>query len=214
MKLYLISIAICANLYFTTTSYSQLPPAIQWQKSIGGSLADAVTSIDTMSDGSYIVAGYAKSANGDVTNNHGNYDMWVVKLTTSGSIQWKQCYGGTKDEQASGIQHTIDGGFIMIGYTTSNNGDVSNNNDTLIGNIWVVKLTSTGTIQWQKTFGGSDYDRGDKIRQTSDGGFIFTGYSQSVNGNLTGHHGTSFTTQMFPIRVSLLLLTSSLFEVV
>lgn len=202
MKSYFVrSFCLCAISFISTITFSQTVPMIQWQKSIGGSFYDGATAVDTTSDGGYIIGGYTKSTNGDVIGNHGGYDMWLVKLTTVGTIDWQKCYGGTRDEEASSIQHTRDGGYILIGYTTSNNGDVSGNTDTLSGNIWVVKVSGIGMIQWQKIFGGSAFDKGNKIIQTNDGGYIFTGYTKSIDGNIIGHHGTSSTKDMCVVKL-------------
>ena len=117
--------------------YAQAPE-IQWQKSLGGLRDDKAYSIQQTSDGGYIVAGDTYSNNGDVSGNHGSWDYWVVKLTSSGVIQWQKCLGGSSNDQASSIQQTSDGGFIVAGGTWSNDGDVSGNHGG--EDIWIVKL--------------------------------------------------------------------------
>jgi hypothetical protein len=151
---------------------------IEWQKSLRGTHQDMASSIIQTTDGGYIVSGSTLSPNdGDVTGNHGNYDYWIVKLSSTGTIEWQKCLGGTSDEMASSIKQTIDGGFIVAGYSQSNNGDVTGN---LGYDAWVVKLSSTGVIQWQKCIGGTNVDNANSITQTTDGGYIFCG------GTLTG----------------------------
>ena len=125
---------------------AQAPP-IQWQKCLGGSFDDSSPTIQITSDGGYILAGITESNNGDVSGNHGNNDIWVVKLTSTGSIQWQKCLGGSLYDYASSVQNTPDGGYIVAGTTYSNNFDVSGNHGH--GDIWLVKLTNTGAIQWQ-----------------------------------------------------------------
>jgi len=161
--------------------------AIGWQKSLGGSDEDVATSIRQTSDGGYIVAGYSTSNDVDVTGNHGGYDYWIVKLTSTGTIQWQKSLGGTGDEKPYSVQQTSDGGYIIAGYSASNNNDVTGNHG---GNDdWIVKLSSAGAIQWQKSLGGSGDEEAYSIRQTTDGGFIIAGDSYSDDGEVTGNHG-------------------------
>jgi len=75
-----------------------------------------------------------------VSGNHGSKDYWVVKLNSSGTIEWQKCLGGTGWDEAYSIQQTSDGGFIVAGYTNSNDGDVSGNHGSK--DYWVVKLTN------------------------------------------------------------------------
>ena len=135
------------------------------------------------------MAGYTFSNDGDVSGNHGAYDYWVVKLNSSGDILWQICLGGTNVDVAYSIQQTSDGGFIVAGYTCSNEGDVSGNHGN--SDYWVVKLNSSGTIEWQKCLGGTDGDYAYSIQQTSDGGFIVAGLTGSNDGDVSGNHGGS-----------------------
>ena len=139
--------------------------SVSWQKTYGGSSNDYARSIQQTSDGGFIVAG--------VTDSYGSgvYDIWVLKLTSTGSVSWQKTYGGANTDQANSIQQTSDGGFIVAGVTNS---DGAGSYD-----IWVLKLTSTGSVSWQKTYGGSQMDLGYSIQQTSDGEFIATGETPS-----------------------------------
>jgi hypothetical protein len=160
---------------------------ISWSKCLGGNRSDIAQSIRQTSDGGYIVAGRTTSTNGDVTGNHGGHDYWVVKLDSRGGISWSRCLGGKYTDIAQSIQQTNDGGYIVAGYSYSTDGDVTGNHGGY--DYWVVKLDSRGEIEWQKCFGGSDYDNATTIRQTSDGGYVLAGYSSSTNGDVTGNHG-------------------------
>jgi len=162
---------------------------IEWQKCLGGTNSDYANSIQQTSDGGFIVAGLTYSYDGDVSGNHGYSDYWVVKLNSSGNIEWQKCLGGTNDDWAYSIQQTSDGGFIVAGETGSNDGDVSGNQEG--DGAWVVKLNSSGAILWQKCLGGYDWDYAYSysIQQTSDGGFIVAGESWSNDGDVLGNHG-------------------------
>jgi hypothetical protein len=171
----------------------KLDPAgtIQWKKTLGGTSNDFGQSVQQTSDGGYIIAGKTDSYDGDVTTNHGNGDLWVVKLNSSGILQWQKSLGGSDGEFATSIQQTQDGGYIVAGISNSNNGDVTGHHGTNANpDYWVVKLDSSGTIQWQKSLGGSGDDRAFSIQQTSDAGYIVAGWTWSTDGDVTGHHGT------------------------
>jgi hypothetical protein len=150
---------------------------LQWQKSLGGLGEDDALSIQQTGDGGYIVAGGSRSNNDDASGNHGDMDYWVVKLDTGGNLQWQESLGGTGVDVAYSIQQTGDGGYIVAGYSTSNDGDVTGNHGG--SDFWVVKLDSSGNQQWQKCLGGSSGDDACSIQQTSDGGYIVAGPSRS-----------------------------------
>ena len=162
---------------------------IQWQKNLGGSGDDYCESVQQTSDGGYIAAGYTgSSASGDVTGvNNGNYDFWVVKLNDSGVIQWQKNYGGSAGDIAKDIKPTSDGGYIVTGFTYSSaSGDVTGVNNG-VTDYWIVKLNSSGIIEWQKNYGGNAVEVGREVYQTSDGGYIVAGSTaSSANGDVTG----------------------------
>lgn len=155
---------------------------IEWEKSFGGSGCEYVSSIQETTDGGYIVAGWTGSNDGDVTVNYGEYDYWIVKLDSSGIMQWQNSYGALHDDQAYSIQQTIDGGYAVAGASFLTVDDDE-------GNYWVLKLDNLGILQWQKTFGGTADDGAYSIQQTADGGYILAGGSNSNDGDVTGNHG-------------------------
>lgn len=156
-----------------------------WQKTLGGSKYDLITSLQQTNDGGFIAAGFSKSNDGDVSGHHGSStdtDLWVGKLSAAGSIEWQNSFGGTSDEEASSIRQTSDGGYIVGGTTYSNDGDVIGNHG--ITDFWLLKLSAEGQIQWQRPIGGSEVDFAMETIETSDGGFIATGYSKSEDGDV------------------------------
>ncbi len=160
---------------------------IQWQKCLGGSKSERANSIQQTADGGYIVAGNTESNDGDVSGYHGQVDGWIVKLDRSGNIQWQKSLGGSEDELAWSIQQTIEGGYIVSASTSSNDGDVSGNHGE--SDSWIVKLDGSGTIQWQKCLGGSEWENPYSIQQTTDGGYIVAGSTKSNDGDVSGYHG-------------------------
>lgn len=163
--------------------------AVQWQKTMGGSNEDIARCIQLTADGGYIVAGSTKSNDGDISGNHGDADAWVIKLNSSGGIQWQKVLGGSSEDIARSIQLTADGGYIIAGSTVSNNGDVVGNHGGQ--DAWIMKLSSSGTLQWQKSLGGTANDFANSIQLTNDGGYIVAGQASSNNGDVSGNHGAT-----------------------
>jgi len=160
---------------------------VVWKKCFGGSKKDQAFDIIQTSDGNYVFDGASSSQNGDVSTNKGGLDYWIVKIDTNANIIWERTLGGTLDETAGNIQQTSDGGFVMIGFTISDNGDVSGLHDST--DYWLTRLDSHGFIVWQKCLGGSSGDYGTSVRQLSDGGYIVAGRSASNDGDVSGNHG-------------------------
>ena len=166
---------------------------LRWQRSFGGSNRDFANSIQQTTDGGYIVAGGSFSNDGDVTVHHGPNiyaDYWILKLDSTGIMQWQRVYGGSKGDIAMSVRQTFDGGYIVAGNSFSTDGDVKNVHDSVYGDFWILKLDTQGKIQWQKAFGGSDYEQANSIVQTADSGYAVAGWNRSPNdGDVTGNHG-------------------------
>ena len=133
---------ILFGLLIVVSFYTNAQPSIAWQKCLGGSGNDFPrrNNQTVTSDGGYILSGNTTSNDGDVSGNQGDNDAWVVKLSNLGIIQWQKCLGGSGNEFAYSVQQTSDGGYILIGVTLSNDGDVSGNHGGQ--DAWVVKLSS------------------------------------------------------------------------
>lgn len=145
---------------------------IQWQKTYGAAATDEYPSfgIQETLDGGFILAGVSA----DVHN--GSSDIIVLKLNSTGQIQWQNSYGtSTNSEWAATIQQTADGGYILAGQ----------NGSPGTGAYWLLKLDSIGNVDWQKVYQGDNFQRLTSMSQTSDGGFILSG-SDVVVGNYGG----------------------------
>ncbi len=173
-------------LFIYYNAYAQVP-TIQWQKSFGGSNNENATTVRQTPDGGYIVSGYTLSNNGDVFGNHGSVDYWILKLDTALNVQWKKCFGGSNADQEFDMQLTVDGGYIVAGESASSDGDITGNIG--LSDFWIVKLNDTGSIQWQKSFGGSNGEQAHSIKQTIDHGYIIAGFTSSNDSNVAGNHG-------------------------
>jgi hypothetical protein len=161
----------------------------QWDKRFGGTDDDLLFSLDQTTDGGFILGGYSVSGNnGDKTQpSWGGRDYWIVKTDSLGNFQWDKRFGGTDDDYFSSLNKTMDGGFILGGYSVSgNNGDITQ--PSWGGrDYWIVKTDSSGNFQWDGRYGGSDSDDDvGNIVQTFDSGYLIAGTSYSgITGDKT-----------------------------
>ncbi len=180
-RIFLLFLLITSSFSFAQS------PSLQWQKSLGGTGTDEARSVFSTSDGGSIIAGNSNSLNGDVIGNHGSYDYWLVKMDAAGNVQWKKTYGGSTSDKAYSVIQLSYGGFLVVGNASSTDGDVTGNNGS--SDYWVVRLSATGAIIWQKSLGGSSTDIARGVIQTLDGKIMVIGYSRSSNGNITNARG-------------------------
>ncbi|MDR3230094.1 MAG: hypothetical protein LBT65_01525, partial [Synergistaceae bacterium] len=148
-------------------------PAVEWERAYGGRNVDEAHAIQQTRDGGYIVAGGSKSRNADASQNHGLIDFWVIKLKEDGTLEWEKSLGGSKDDVAESIGQMTDGGYIVAGYSESNDGDVSGNHGNR--DFWVVKLSAEGNMEWQRSLGGEGQDHAYSVQQTTAGGYVVAG---------------------------------------
>jgi hypothetical protein len=162
-----------------------------WDKTFGGNDHDFLTSLQQTADGGYIVGGASFSGiSGDKTQtSKGSYDYWVVKLDASGNKTWDKTYGGSSYDYLNSLQQTSDGGYILGGHSESDmGGDKSQGNNSAPGysDYWILKLDASGNKIWDKSYGGGFDDLLNSLQQTSDGGFILGGSSDSgISGDKT-----------------------------
>jgi uncharacterized repeat protein (TIGR01451 family) len=161
--------------------------AVIWQKSFGGNGNEIFYGLTATNDGGYIAIGYNTLNGGDVLGNKGNKDVWVVKMNSLGDIQWQRSYGGSNNDVGYKIRQIASGGYIIVANSFSTDGDVSSNHGG--GDIWVLEITSTGNIVWQKCYGGTLSDEGYDIRVTPDNGYMLAIESNSTNGDFVSKVG-------------------------
>ncbi|MAN59435.1 MAG: hypothetical protein CMC08_06325 [Flavobacteriaceae bacterium] len=148
---------------------------IDFVKNYGGSNLDDAVGVVALDDGTYVVVGSTKSTDGDITDKTAtDSDYWVFKVDADGTLLWSYTYGGPMEDVASSISKTQDGGFIISGYSSGNGGDVSGNEG--FQDYWIVKISPSGTLQWEQNFGFSGTDQALDVIQTSDGGYFATGF--------------------------------------
>ncbi|MEM9078280.1 MAG: hypothetical protein AAGC43_14655 [Bacteroidota bacterium] len=163
---------------------------LDWVQSFGGSGEDTAQSVIQTADGGYAVLGYTNSTDGDLIGKSLNVnDYWLLKLDAQGNLQWNKTYGGSKDDRGQSVVQTVDGGYAIVGYAMSDDGDGSNNEG--FHDNWILKLDASGNILWEKSFGFSGHDHSYDVVQTSDGGFFFSGFLDVTSSGGEGNNGKS-----------------------
>lgn len=136
-----------------------------WELALGGGGRHAAHSALPTEDGGYIVAGYTESQGA------GGRDVWILRLSPGGELEWDKTYGGTEYEEAYSIEPTTDGGYVAAGYRDHEGG--------WDPDAWILKLSSGGELEWEREYGGSAPDKAYSIQQTTDDGFVVAGVTES-----------------------------------
>lgn len=151
---------------------------IEWERTYGGFGDDQCADVVATKDGGLIIVGSTESDDGHVTNNEGNKDIWVIKLDNLGFLEWQKTYGGSGDDLAKSVLSVYDHGYLIIGSTTSTDGLLSDEevNDT---DIWVLKIDSSGNLEWDEAYGGSKIDEPGDAIMLNDSSFTIIGHTNS-----------------------------------
>jgi hypothetical protein len=163
-KLLLLSVAM---LLLQSNILSQAPDTL-WTKTFGrGNSPDVGNSVQQTSDGGYIVAGSTRLSGGI------DEDVYLIKADSSGDTLWTRTFGGIDWDIGNSVQQTSDGGYIIAGWS---------GNPLFDHGVYLIKTDSSGDTLWTKTFGGYNQSEGNSVQQTSDGGYIVTGFLFSTSG--------------------------------
>ncbi len=160
---------------------------VEWRGYFGGTNNDRAHSVVRANDGGYVMAGFTESNDFDIANSRGSYDFWAVKVDDKGNMVWENSFGGTGIEQAQDISKTADGGYVITGNTFSNDTDVSKNNGA--SDVWLIKIDANGKKVWDRSYGGTEFEDGQSVTLSKDGGFIIAGNSKSTNNDLNANAG-------------------------
>lgn len=178
MKKFLLSILLVSSF----NCFAQAPD-IESQIIYGGPMAQYPNSGALTSDGGYIMAGRFYHADTE------HSDFWIVKFDTADNVVWDKKYGGSKTEEAFKVKQTSDGGYIIVGITSSNDGDVTGYHGSTHTDAWILKLNAAGEKEWQKALGGTTTEEARDVLQTDDGGYVVAGVAASADGDLTENNG-------------------------
>ncbi len=173
----------------TCATAAAQPYALAFEKNYGGSEYDWPAGFVVLEDSSIVVAAQTNSNDFDVSSDPEQTDFWVYKIDENGVVIWDYTYGGESSDLPGDIVQTIDGGFVIAGYTTSDSGDISISYG--FSDMWVIKINSEGILEWELSIGGSYDDALVDISINSDNEIIFTGPSTSDDGMIGTHYGPS-----------------------
>ncbi len=151
---------------FAISCRQQPATIITWEKTYGGSSFEQAYAVEQTTDNGYIVAGQTSSFSA------GGYDYYILKLDKLGNKEWEDNFGGTDAELPRDIHQTTDGGYIVAGRSSSFQEGYSD--------FYIIKLDSDGTKAWEKVYGGDTWEDPHSIQQTSDGGYIVAGLTDSI----------------------------------
>jgi hypothetical protein len=159
-----------------------------WDNLFGGPAQDELVSIALTTDGGCVLGGWSLSINGGnkTSANYGGPDYWVIRLDAGGNKVWERSYGGVEWDILGSISANSDGTFLLAGYSLSPPG--GSKTTPLLGgwDCWLIRIDGNGNELWQAGFGGQSSETPEAAHQTTDGGYIFTGRSSSMDGDRNG----------------------------
>ena len=175
LLLALISILACEKADWERGTRSNTPYEFTAIQLFGGSEEDIAHAVIPTEDGGFPVVGNTKSVDGDVTDKNVEVaDLLLIKFNADGTQAWSATYGGSQDDRGHSLVQLADGGFVLLGYSMSDDLDASVNQGQ--HDNWVVRVDATGQLLWEKSFGFPGHDHAYKIIATKDGGLLFNGF--------------------------------------
>jgi uncharacterized repeat protein (TIGR01451 family) len=154
---------------------------IIWQKVYGGTNSELLHMAKQTADGNFILVGTSNSgiSGNKTTVNNGGNDYWIIKIDNLGNEIWQKSYGGSNSDEARDIIELNDGNFLIAGASNSNISGDKNEDSRGFYDYWILKISESGNIIWQKTIGGNEVDQLMAINLINNNEFILSGYSLS-----------------------------------
>ena len=170
---------------------------ILWQNVYGFKGHDHAYSIIPTRDGGYFLNGFldvsasegAGNYNVGSKKHHGVGEFWCHKIDSNGNLQWRKYYGGSNNDRSYDAIQTLEGDFIIVGTSESNDFEISNSKGSY--DMWVIKLDNNGNLIWEKSFGGKGYDGGNAVIENSYGNIMILGQTNSLDNDITDPLGSS-----------------------
>ncbi len=171
---------------------------ILWQKSFGFSGHDHSYDLVETLDGGFFFVGFlditsaradGNTEKGQFLTRHGVGEFWGTKIDANGNLQWRKYFGGSNNDRAHAVVQADDGGFVMAGFSESDDFDIANSKGSY--DFWVVKISNTGNLIWERSFGGSGIDIAYDIAKTADGNYLVTGNTFSTDLDISKSSGES-----------------------
>jgi len=157
------------------------PPAefngtLAWVETFGGSGIDQATAVVTTEDGAYMVVGSTYSNDGHFAGlkSTTDADYFLMRVRPDGGVDWTKVYGGDDDELATGITKTSDGGYVLVGYSRSDNCFTGSNGG--FHDYYILKVDAQGNEIWCQNFGYPGSDQAQNIIETREGDLMVTGF--------------------------------------
>lgn len=165
---------------------------LQWSKTFGGSDDDRGRDVVQTNDNGFLITGFSRSSDGDVSSNEGNYDFWTIKLNESGLILWEKNFGFLGSDQAYAIKSTADNGFLLGGSldVSASGGQGNSKSQHAGGDFWLIKIDENGNKIWSRFYGGLFTDALYDIEETDNGNFILVGSSDSSDTDISNNIGS------------------------
>jgi hypothetical protein len=158
-----------------------------WEKSFGGSESDNGRSVIAVGDSVMMIFGSTKSTDGDVKENHGNTDYWLIEYSITGdSIVWEKTFGGEESDAGTDMIMSRDGSYLLVGNSRTGESGLRNNGEN---DYRIIKVDELGDVIWDHSFGGSLDEIAANILVADGEGYLISGYAYSNDGDVTGNHG-------------------------
>jgi len=161
---------------------AQQPPEIEWQRCFGTANGEEYAQAVPLTDGGFLLVG---STSGGPTGWNG----LVIRTDETGNTLWSRTYGGSMEDKLRGAVAMPGGGFMLLGFTTSNNGDVSGNHGQ--GDVWLVRINSEGSITWQKCIGGPGYETSNQLILSNGGDLLISCTARGAGDDVPNAYGNA-----------------------